>query len=323
MGRMAYSEHVEPPPADPADQADPEIDEGDAVPPGAVVVGVDGSHKDTSVLDFAALEAGRSGTPLHLVMAQEIHTGIVGSWDAGFALDGLGTELARATVERLDLIASGVKTAHPDLDVSTSRPWGTPSQVLLEAAAHALLLVVGTERKSGLQRVLLGTTSLDTAMHASCAVAVVGLDPIRPGPVVVGVDGSAHAVAAARWAARAAGARGVRLVVVSTWWLEVIRGVVITEEGTPEWDELASRYRTMAESALRQVRAEQPDLPIDVIVCNDRPVSALLEASADASLLVVGTRGRGGFAGMTLGSVSHKVLQRATCPVVVTRAAPD
>ncbi|MDN5790623.1 MAG: universal stress protein [Micrococcales bacterium] len=321
---MSPAEHVESPAAatDPTDEADPEGHESDAVPPGAIVAGVDGSDKDASVLDFAALEAGRSRAPLHLIMAHEIHTGIVGTWDAGFALDGMATELATATAERLHLIASGVKEAHPHLDVSTSHPWGTPSQVLLDAAAEALLVVVGTERKSGLARVLLGTTSLDTAMHAACPVAVVGLDPIRSGPVVVGVDGSRHAVAAARWGASAAAARGVGLVVVTTWWLEVIRGVVITEEGTPEWEELTSRYRAMAECALGEVRADHPHLPIDVIVRNDRPVSALLEASADASLLVVGTRGRGGFAGMTLGSVSHKVLQRAACPVVVTRAAP-
>ncbi|MEO7130627.1 MAG: universal stress protein [Dermatophilaceae bacterium] len=320
---MVPAEHPEQSGADapdPVAESDSEAEHSDAVPPGAVVVGVDLSDKDATVLGFAVLEAIRSGAPLHLLRAHEIHTGYVGSWDAGFGLVGVGAEVAKASEERLSQAADEVRAAHPELAVTTSQPWGTPSQALLDAATEASLLVVGTERKGGIEKVLLGTTSLDTAMHAPCPVAVVGLDPIRLGPVVVGVDGSRHAVAAARWAAEAARARGVGLVVVATWWLEVIRGVVITEEGTPEWDELATRYREMAELALGDIRTGMPDLDIEVVVRNDRPVAALLEASGDASLLVVGTRGRGGFAGMTLGSVSHKVLQRATCPVVVTKA---
>jgi nucleotide-binding universal stress UspA family protein len=169
--------------------------------------------------------------------------------------------------------------------------------------------------------VLLGTTSLDTAMHAACPVVVVGEEPGDVSrPVVVGVDGSDHSLRAAAVAGDEASRRGVGLVVVTTWWLEVVDGIVVTEEGSPEWQRVEARYRAMVDQALAPVRQQHPDLPIDVDVRNGRPLDALLERSREAGLVVVGSRGRGGFAGMALGSVSHKVLQRSLVPVAIVRA---
>ena len=310
---------AQPAPSEPALRTPEKASDRDEVPPGSVVVGVDGSDKDRRVLEFAASEADLEGAPLHLVMAHEIHTGLVGSWDAGFVPAGIDVELARASEETLQRLTAEVTTATPRVAVTSSHPWATPSQALLDAATRARLVVVGTARKGGLEKVLLGTTSLNTAMHAPCPVAVVGAEPARVGHVVVGVDGSAHGALATRWAAAAAAARGVGLTVVSTWWLEIVGGAVVTEEGTPEWEQVEARHRQVAEDAIGDARTVHPGLTIDILVTNARPVATLLEQAADASLLVVGSRGRGGFTGMTLGSVSHKLLQRATCPVVVTR----
>jgi nucleotide-binding universal stress UspA family protein len=158
-------------------------------------------------------------------------------------------------------------------------------------------------------------------MHAACPVVVVGEDAGNPvGPVVVGVDGSQHSVEAARVAGDEAARRRVRLLVVTTWWLEVVDGIVVTEEGTPQWEQVEARHRDMLDEVLAPVREAHPDLDIEIVLRNERPVAALLELSAGAGILVVGTRGRGGFAGMALGSVSHKVLQRASVPVAVVRA---
>ncbi|HET7397643.1 MAG TPA: universal stress protein [Intrasporangium sp.] len=297
--------------------------DGDPVPDGAVVVGLDGSEKDSGPLAFAVAEARRGPAPLHLLSAHDIHAGLIGSWDAGFLPIGMDLELATAREAALARAVERLHADAPDLPVTASHPWATPSQALLDAAAAARLVVVGSGRsgRSGpVDTVRLGTTSLDTAMHARCPVAVVGADPGIQGHVVVGVDGSAHSLTAVAYAAEAAAARGQRLVVVATWWLEVVDGMVVTEVGTPEWEVVEQRHRHMADDAVAPSRAAYPDLPVEVVVRNARPVAALLEAAEGAALLVVGSRGRGGFAGMSLGSVSHKVLQRATCPVVVTKA---
>lgn len=302
-------------------------DEGDEsedrVPPGAIVVGVDGSDRDETVLAFATRVATRIGAPLHLVMAHEIHTGVVGSWDAGFIPSSIDSELATASERALAAKRAELVAANGGLSVTTSHPWATPSQALLDAAEAARLVVVGTGRKRGLERAVLGTTSLDTAMHAPSPVAVVGNSTGETGPVVVGIDGSKHSALAAQWAADAAVARDVPLIALCTWWLEVIDGMVVTEPGTPQWQQVEDRYRQVVEEALRPVRAAHPDLEIDVRLLNARPVDVLVETAGPDGLIVVGSRGRGGFAGMALGSVSHKVLQRATAPVVVTRAVAE
>lgn len=296
------------------------VKENDPVPEGAIVVGLDGSEKDEAVLAFAEDEAERFGAPIHLVVAHEVHAGLVGAWDAGFVPVGIEVDLAEAGARILARAAERVRDARPALAVSTSQPWGTPSHALIEASEDARLVVVGSGRKGALEQVFLGTTSLDTAMHAHCPVAVVGVDTPNPtGPVVVGLDGSSHSAPAARLAVEEAAARGVPLVAVTTWWLEVIDGVVVTEPGSDEWRQVEAGYRAAVEEALAPARALHPDVEVEVVVENARPVPTLVERAKDASVLVVGSRGRGGFAGKALGSVSHKVLQRATCPVIVTR----
>lgn len=290
------------------------------VPAGAVVVGLDGSDKDDAATAFAAAEATRFKAPLHLLFAHEIHAGLVGAWEAGFVPLGLEADVAEAGARILSRTAERLGAAWPEVAISTSEPWGTPAQALIDASEGARLVVVGSGRKGAVEKVLLGTTSLDTAMHARCPVAVVGETPTHPaGPVVVGVDGSSHSSAAASVALEQAAARGVRVVVVTTWWLEVVEGAVVTEPDTPEWAAVESRYRHVVEEALAPGRAAHPEVEVEVVIANARPVPTLLERARDASLLVVGSRGRGGFTGMALGSVSHKVLQRALCPVIVTR----
>ncbi|WP_347350626.1 universal stress protein [Intrasporangium sp.] len=293
----------------------------DDVPTGAVVAGLDGSEKDRGVLAFATREAEILGSPLHLLIAQEVHAGLVGAWDSGFIPIGLEPELGQRHTRTLDGLVAQLAARHPALAVTASQPWGTPSQALVDASERARIVVVGSGRKGKLERILLGTTSLNTAMHAVCPVVVVGDDPGDvQRPIVVGVDGSAHSIRAATVAGDEASRRGVALVVVTTWWLEVVDGIVVTEEGTPEWQRVESGYRRMIEQVLAPIRQKHPELAVEVDLRNARAVGTLLERAAEAGLVVVGGRGHGGFAGMALGSVSHKVLQRCTIPVAIVRA---
>ncbi len=144
--------------------------------------------------------------------------------------------------------------------------------------------------------------------------------------IVVGVDGSEDAARALNWAVREAARCGTTLEIVTTWedpyryWGErPPLGVVEQEERGA-----LSGARAVAEEAAARARALAHGLPVTTRVTEDDAASSLIEASRGAELLVVGTRGRGGFGGLLLGSVSQKCIGHAHCPVVVVRAVtPD
>lgn len=148
-------------------------------------------------------------------------------------------------------------------------------------------------------------------------------------PVVVGLDGSDGSLYALRAAATQARLTGAPLKVVCAWHPSMVGSLPAFGVGTPvaeTIDELHLAVRTTLETEGLLVPdtggQPTPDSPdIDTEVVTDDAAHALLDASESASLVVVGTRGRGGFAGMLLGSVSQKVLAHAHCPVMVVPAA--
>ncbi|WP_231635335.1 universal stress protein [Luteipulveratus halotolerans] len=164
-------------------------------------------------------------------------------------------------------------------------------------------------------------------MHATCPVAVVNpgvdVEAELKGEIVVGVDGSRDSAAAAEIAFAAAAARGSHVTCLSSWYLEVADGVVVTDEDTPQRRAIDDRQRERVESAITAAREAHPDVAYDIEVVNGPSSKVLAARSEQADVLVLGTRGRGGFAGKLLGSVSQKVLQAAQCPVVVVKSKTD
>jgi len=141
----------------------------------------------------------------------------------------------------------------------------------------------------------------------------------RRGRVVVGVDASRHAARAADWAAAEAAERGATLYLVYAFDLDP-GSALIGPVGEPAKDPArAARLRALARTECR-VRAAHPALPVVTELVHCGPAAALVDASRSADLLVVGTRGRGGFAGLMLGSVSLRVVAHSHCPVVVLRS---
>ncbi|MEU3252564.1 universal stress protein [Streptomyces sp. NPDC006997] len=136
----------------------------------------------------------------------------------------------------------------------------------------------------------------------------------RVGTVIVGVDDTSYSWLAAEWAAAEALLRG-----------DVLR--VVHAVGPGDAPEAEARVLDAAASVLDDARARiataRPALRVDTVLGREEPADALLSASRDADLVVVGTRGRGGFAGLLLGSVSLKVAAHADCPVVITRGHPE
>lgn len=287
-------------------------------PADAVVAALDGSHRDDAVIDWAAAEAAALSAPLHLVHAVDLGTPLSAYGElltSPEIVDRVEQESTRVVTEA----RTRVEAARPGLSVTTALPTGSPSGALLAAAEGARVLVVGSARKNRAERIVLGTTSLSVVAHAPCPVVLVpeNASTSGDGRVVVGIDGSEHSRLAFQHALDAAALRGRTVTTVTSWNVEVENGVVVTEPGSPEWEAVDARYRAMAERTIAEARAAHPDITVEVEVRHGRAADSLVEVAEGADLLLVGSRGRGGFRGMLLGSVSQRVLALATCPVAV------
>lgn len=136
--------------------------------------------------------------------------------------------------------------------------------------------------------------------------------------IVVGVDGSAASIEALQWAARTADNTGAELVAVTTWDYPASYGMTA---GFGDWDPAADAQKIADQAIAAAFPEPRPDT-VRTVISQGHPAEILIEASRDAEMLVVGSRGRGGFVGLLLGSVSAYCAEHALCPVVVIRPVP-
>ena len=135
--------------------------------------------------------------------------------------------------------------------------------------------------------------------------------------IVVGVDGSEHAKAALRWAVNEAALRGAHVRAVHAWQVypALYPGTTITAR---DFDDVRAQAGSFVEDFVTEVVPEHEGVEIEAVAIQGETVApALIDAAANADLLVVGSRGLGGFRGLLLGSVSQQCVHHATCPVVV------
>ncbi|WP_342373348.1 universal stress protein [Propioniciclava soli] len=290
---------------------------------GALVVGTDLSRRAEQAVDWAAERAAERGSRLLIVLAlPEVPIPPRSRLFDAMATPDWPEHLHRAAAERLDALRERVSGHHPEVSLETHLHEGLASYALAQASKTAELVVVGArgEHAPATVRVLGGTADAVVA-HARGPVAVITdlADDTPDGPVVVGLDDSAEAEAALRLAVAEALQRRVELVAVHAFdltpWLPGPLGA-----GAFDPVPLESALRDAMEAKLAPHRTAQPGLVARVEVEAGQPAHLLAEASKQASLLVVGSRGRGGFAGLLLGSTSKAVLRAARCPVIVTRA---
>jgi nucleotide-binding universal stress UspA family protein len=281
----------------------------------AVVVGYDTSEHAQAALDVAAEHASRRRLPLHLVHALGVRP-YAELFPAGE--DPVDTLPWRAAGEaRLAEVAAGLTAAHPGLEVTTCVRMSSATVLLLDQSRGAELLVVGARGEGGFPGLTIGSVGAQVAAHALCPVLVVRAARQQHGPVVVGIDGSAGSERAIGFAFEQADARGVDLVALHAYlpWAYV----------TPESEDLPSDVvhdedaRRLVSESVSGWSDKYPDVQVDLRVRRQQPTTALVEASADAQLVVVGSRGLGGFRGLLLGSVSRSVLHHAACTVAVVR----
>ena len=283
----------------------------------AVVVGYDGSIPAGEALTWAARYAARAHAPLRIMhVARTIMEGY-GVGDR--PLDLTNQVGRRVLTEGLELAYA----AEPDLEITTQLAVSeSASGPLVESSAHDRLLVVGSRGREGFAELLLGSVGITVAAHAECPVVVVrgtAGGARRPNrPVVVAVDGSATSARAVDVAFDHASWLGARLVAVHAWELPSLLGSL--PPWAPEEVEafLATETALLAESLAGHAE-RYPDVDVSQVVRRGTPARAILAESEDAELLVLGSRGRGGFRGLLLGSVSQAVLHHATCPVMIVR----
>lgn len=279
----------------------------------AIVVGVDGSPTSDLALDWAVAEATRRKLPLHIIHAfsygyPKTKTGF------GHSVDDL-KQIARGV--RKDAVTRA-SSANPDLTITWAESAYGPAPTLVVASEVASTVVVGARGLSSVRGVLVGTVSLQVATHAHCPAVVVHdmPTPVPGSPVVVGVDGSALSANAISFAFEQASSRGVGLTVVHAWWLEYVEGAAAAV-WTVDWQQFAEEEQVLVAESLAGWQDKYPDVEVHRHSVRGLPVDALVRQSESACLVVVGTRGRGGFKGLLLGSVSQGVMHRAQCPVAI------
>jgi nucleotide-binding universal stress UspA family protein len=168
---------------------------------------------------------------------------------------------------------------------------------------------------------LLGSVSQQCALHAPCPLVVVrdGSTPsAKHDSIVVGVDVSPRSDAALEWAFAEAHRRGVDVVAVHAWSLPVSASIGYVPAQTV--DAVRDAAAAAVTATVERVGRRYPDVRCDQRVASGSAALALVDAAGDAALLVVGTRGRGGFAGLVLGSTSQYCAHHARCPIVIVRS---
>jgi nucleotide-binding universal stress UspA family protein len=288
-----------------------------------VVVGVDGSAFALAATEWAADEATRRGTRLNVVHANLWPT--VRMPGGRYPIEHQQPLLENSR-RLVDTAVTMAKHRRPGLVVASALVTTTPVDLLLAESHHAQLVVVGARGLGGFADLLAGSVAVGVANHARCPVAVIrgrtaDAPPPTEGPVVAGVDGSPGSTPALRYAFDAASRLGASLVALHTW-LDV---PVDAPRGEPvwtfDWEQVENDEHRLLAERLAGWQEEYPDVKVQRVVTRDRPVRSLLDAAEAAQLVVVGSRGRGGFTGMLLGSTSHALIHHCPCPLVVVRDA--
>ncbi|GHH76405.1 universal stress protein [Promicromonospora soli] len=310
-----------------------------------VLVGVDGSAASLHALDWATAYARRVGWALHIVCSYSLPSFTAASLDGGYAaLDDTSIQEGAKAV----LVEAEARVADAGVRATTEVATGDAAGVLVELSADYGLAVVGTRGRGGFTERLLGTVSSALPAHAQCPVVVVplraehnrGVSWSVPGEsggsadteaagvasgageirdvrrIVVGVDGSPQAERALYHAIAQAKAWGAELTAVT--------GVPVGNAGMLAWlPSTIDREQVLADIGagmdvlIDKFEAENPGLRIRRIVLDGTGAELLTEFSTASDLIVVGSRGRGGFRGLLLGSTSQAVLHHSACPVLV------
>ena len=283
-----------------------------------VLVGMDESACSEKALAWAAADAVARRVPLTVAGVVDLPR---------LAEVPLSRELVStaelAVRRRVDAAVARSRDLTGDIPVRGRVLTGDPAAELLQLAAGAEEVVVGSHGTGQFGRLLIGSVGSRVAEHAPCPAVVVRGER-TDGRVVVGLDTSSHSEPALEYGFGYADAHGVPLVALHVYTVGAFAYPIAPYPVPPypvmqEMDRIRAEALRTAEHSLGKWTEKYPDVDVRVEVERGPAARELVDASRTAGLLVVGTRGHGGLAGMLLGSVSHAVLRHAHCPVVIAR----
>ncbi len=284
-----------------------------------ILVGADGSTESLAAVAWAADRALRTGARLHIICTYALASYSAAALDGGYAV--LDDEALRQGAQQVVDEAVTHARQRGDVRVSGSVEPGDPAAVLVEMSREVSLVVVGSRGGGGFADRLLGTVSSALPAHAKCPVVVVprrtsgkAFTPVER--IVVGTDGSDVASSALRTAIDEAQVWGANLTVVSAIPIASGGGMMSWLPTSVDRDALFKEVRQGLDNAIASA-LDGRDLKVARHALDGNAASLLIEFSTAVDLLVVGTRGRGGFAGVLLGSTSQMVLGHSTCPVMI------
>lgn len=284
-----------------------------------IVVGVDESSAAKAAVQWAARDAELRQIPLTLVHA--ISPEVV-AWSSGGARPGLarwqrdrGRRLVDDAFKLVQEVCQhgGPAEVHCEVLPSAAVP------TLVELSKQAELMATGCRGSGQWPGRLMGSVSSGVLHYAHCPVAIVHEEDApmaRPGdaPVLVGIDGSSTSELATAIAFDEATRRDVGLVALHSW-----SDADASEWTGIDWPTTQSAAEEVLAERLAGWQEQYPDVWVERAVVRDNPARQLVERSDSAQLVVVGSRGRGGYAAMLVGSVGETVAQMAQVPVVVAR----
>lgn len=277
-----------------------------------ILVGVDESPGSAAALRWAVAAGEARGWPVRAVLAWnylEQHHG-----------PGRPTEFDPAYGEPQAMIALDETLEHVLGEATAGNVERRlvndhAGRALVELASDEDLLVVGARGLGAIRSMVLGSVSTYCLNHARCPVAVVHAESSSrevTGRVVVGVDGSESATKALEWALAEARARSATLDVVHAWSIPAVAIPYV-----PNTLEIERAAAQLLDDAVRQAGVADDDPNVVRTVVPGPPAGVLLDLAERADLVIVGSRGLGGFKGLLLGSVGHQVATHAACPAVV------
>lgn len=250
-----------------------------------VVVGIDGSPAADVAITWGTREAATLRSPLHLVYA---------------VAPGSSPAQAGEVVHKAVAQARGLA---PGIVIDSRIESGSPSAALVKASGSAAVVVIGSRGLGVMIGALVGSTGLDLAANARCPMVVVRPDLGSPGVrVVIGYDGSPASDTALDHGLEHAHRHDL-----------AVRVIAAEPAGTA--------LHRITENELREAVHSRGGHDAELVHITGHPAEHILRLSSDAALIVLGARGRGGFAGMLIGSVSQTVLHHADCPVAIIPAA--
>lgn len=301
----------------------------------AIVVGHDGSPSAGHAVRAGARYAELFHAPLIVVRARRTDGDI-----RGYALvmpdDQAPPQAADAVRSSLADECDAILQNYPHVQAHYRVESGAPPDILCRVSNTARVLVLGSRGLGGLTGLLLGSVTARCLHQASCPVLIIRepsaepappahsaeeervLERLRPSSVIVGHDGSTHSAHATQIAAEFAEALGASITVIRCWSIDTMPHGLLWKDGSVvPLAEASNAIRTQLEGDIAEIAMRHPTVEFHCEGVFGEPEGTLVRLSRGASLLVTGSRGRGGFRRLLLGSVASYCAHRAMCPTLV------